>query len=69
MIRNFVGGRFADATRWLAEADLHFERNDTFGSLVQVRALMVAVEIACGNHEATTAAYERVIAFLKGELD
>ena len=38
-------GRYRDADRWFAEAELHFERDDTFGTLIHVRALHVGVAV------------------------
>jgi DNA-binding CsgD family transcriptional regulator len=57
-------GRFRDAARWLAEAELHFELQDTFGNLLHVRALRVGVEYASGDAEAAMAAHDALLATL-----
>jgi DNA-binding CsgD family transcriptional regulator len=41
-----VAGRYRDAARWLAEAEIHFERRDTFGALMIARAFQVGVAAA-----------------------
>lgn len=38
-----VDGRYRDAARWLAEAEVHFELRDTFGALLITRAFQVGV--------------------------
>jgi DNA-binding CsgD family transcriptional regulator len=38
-----VAGRYRDAARWLAEAEVHFEHRDTFGALMITRAFQVGV--------------------------
>ena len=38
-----VDGRYRDAARWLAEAEVHFEHRDTFGALMITRAFQVGV--------------------------
>jgi DNA-binding NarL/FixJ family response regulator len=62
----FLRGRHRDAARWLAEAELHFERQDTFGNLLHVAALRVGVEHYGGDAEAAVAAYERLQRALAG---
>jgi len=51
-------GRLRDAARWLAEAQVHFERRDPFGALVAARATQVLVAQASGDADATAAALE-----------
>lgn len=51
-------GRLSDAARWLAEAEVHFERRDPFGALVAARATQVLVAQATGDADATAAALE-----------
>ena len=48
-------GRFRDAARWFAEAELHFEHQDTFGSLIHVRAFGVGVESSPASRGAAAA--------------
>jgi len=62
----FLAGLYRDADRWFAEAELHFERDDTFGTLIHVRALRVGVGFATGDGEAADAALERMHAALAG---
>jgi DNA-binding CsgD family transcriptional regulator len=52
----FLEGRYVDATRWLAEAALHLEVQDAFGTLIAVRATQVGVAYGMGDHAATAAA-------------
>jgi DNA-binding NarL/FixJ family response regulator len=52
----FLEGRFVDAARWLAEAGLHLEIQDAFGTLIAVRATQVGVAYGMGDHEGTVAA-------------
>ncbi len=47
-----VAGRYRDAARWLAEAEVHFEQRDTFGALMIARAFQVGV--ACFTADART---------------
>jgi DNA-binding NarL/FixJ family response regulator len=61
-----MDGRTRDAARWLAEADLHFERNDTFGTLTQVRALQVGVAAMLGDLAGVDAAEARLHEALGG---
>lgn len=49
----FFEGRFVDAGRWLAEAALHLEVQDAFGTLIAVRATQVGVAFGMGDHAAT----------------
>ncbi|MBE2318203.1 AAA family ATPase [Solirubrobacter sp. CPCC 204708] len=55
-----MGGRFADARRWLAEAATHFERQDPFGSILAVRAFQIAVALGTGAVEAAADAALRL---------
>jgi DNA-binding CsgD family transcriptional regulator len=45
----FLRGRLKDAERWLAEAELHFEREDVWGTIAE--ALVLRVRIACLIHD------------------
>ena len=47
----FVRGRFRDAGRWLAEAELHFARDDAFGTIADVLALKVGTAYFTGDAE------------------
>ncbi len=56
----FMAGRHRNAARWLAEAELHFEHHDTFGTLIHVRAVQVGVAFHRGDLDGTTAAAARL---------
>jgi DNA-binding CsgD family transcriptional regulator len=60
-----VAGRFRDATRRLAEAELHFERQDAFGSIVVVLAHRATVANTIGDRATAAASLDR----LNSELD
>jgi DNA-binding CsgD family transcriptional regulator len=62
----FQAGRFRDAARWFAEAELHFEQQDTFGSLIHVRAFDVGVDVFTGDPAAAAASLEAMRAALGG---
>ena len=62
----FLNGRFRDAERWLAEAELHFERRDVFGSLLQVRLLQLGIAYFTGDLPRAIAALDDVRAVLDG---
>jgi DNA-binding NarL/FixJ family response regulator len=59
----FLGGRFRDADRWLAEAELHFERDDAFGTIAEALVFQVGVAYSTGDADraATTLARLREI--------
>ncbi len=62
----FLRGRYRDAARWLTEAELHFEHQDTFGNLLHARALRVGIEHFSGDRDAALAAYGALQATLAG---
>ena len=62
----FLRGHLRDAARWFAEADLHFERHDTFGSLLHVRAMRVGVDFFSGDRDAALASRDLLRATLDG---
>ena len=47
----YLAGRYGDATRFLAEAEVHFEHRDTFGALVITRAFQVGVACMIGDEK------------------
>ena len=57
---HFMAGRFADATRRLAEAELHFERQDAFSTIVMVLSHRAGVANVTGDPEAAAAALQRL---------
>jgi DNA-binding NarL/FixJ family response regulator len=63
---HLLAGRYRDAGRWFAEAELHFEQEDTFGTLIHVRALRVGVDFFTGDLPAAAATLERLHAALAG---
>jgi DNA-binding NarL/FixJ family response regulator len=54
----FMRGRFRDAERWLAEAELHFEREDAFGTLAEVLVLRVGIAYLTGDPAGAAATLE-----------
>jgi DNA-binding CsgD family transcriptional regulator len=63
---NHLAGRYRDAARWYEEAELHFELQDTFGTLIHVRAMRVGADYFAGEIEAALASLERMHAALGG---
>ena len=61
-----MAGRFNDATRRLAEAELHFERQDAFNTIVMVLAHRAGVANVTGDPVAAAAALERLDDALAG---
>jgi DNA-binding CsgD family transcriptional regulator/DNA replicative helicase MCM subunit Mcm2 (Cdc46/Mcm family) len=55
----FSEGRFAQASRWLAEAELHLERRDAGGLLTLVNSLRVGVACFTGDLQSIDPALER----------
>jgi DNA-binding CsgD family transcriptional regulator/type II secretory pathway predicted ATPase ExeA len=53
---HFQRGRYRDAARWLAEAQVHFEHHDPFSTIIDVRVLEVGVACFAGDFDATMAA-------------
>jgi DNA-binding NarL/FixJ family response regulator len=60
-------GRFEDASRWLAEAEVHLEQQDAFGTLVVARANQVGIAYYTGDSAGAATALERCRAALDGE--
>jgi DNA-binding CsgD family transcriptional regulator len=58
-------GELVEASRWLAEAELRFERQDIFGYLCVTRALQVEIVAARGDADAV----EPALARCRGALD
>ena len=59
-------GHYRDAGRWLAEAEVHFGLEDTFGNLMHSLALRVGVDLFRGEPEAALASHARLQATLAG---
>ena len=62
----FLAGRYREAARWYEEAELHFETQDTFGTLIHVRAMRIGVDVFTGDLPGTAASLERLHASLDG---
>ena len=60
----FQEGRYADTSRWLAEAETQFERQDAFGTQLHVRMLQLGILLGSGDLPAVAPALERVHAAL-----
>ncbi len=63
---HFMAGRFDDATRRLAEAELHFERQDAFSTMVMVLSHRSSVASVTGDPVAAAAALQRLDDALDG---
>ena len=61
-----LAGRYRDATRWLSEAELHYEQQDTLGVLVIARQALVSVARQTGNADRTIEAARRCLDTLQG---
>jgi ATP/maltotriose-dependent transcriptional regulator MalT len=60
---HFHRGRYRDAARWLAEAEIHFEQQDLFNVMLSVRALRVGIACFTGDFDGTMSALERLRRF------
>jgi DNA-binding NarL/FixJ family response regulator/type II secretory pathway predicted ATPase ExeA len=56
----FLRGAYHDAARWLAEAELHLQVRDTFGVMVNARALEVGIAYFTREFDAAAIASERL---------
>ena len=63
---HFMAGRFDDATRRLAEAELHFERQDAFGTIVMVLSHRSGVASVTGDRVGAAAALQSLDEALAG---
>ena len=57
----FWQGRFADARRWLNDAELQLAHRDVVGLLVAVRSLLVGIGAATGDPELAASAHARLV--------
>ncbi len=60
---HFLRARYRDATRWLAEAEIHFEQQDRFNVMLSIRVLRVGVACFTGDFDGTMTALDRLRAF------
>jgi DNA-binding NarL/FixJ family response regulator len=56
----FVRGRFRDTERWLAEAALHFGREDAFGTVAEALVLQVGIAYFSGDADRAAATVARL---------
>jgi DNA-binding CsgD family transcriptional regulator len=59
----FLQGRYRDASRWLAEAEIHFQHQDPFNVMLSVWVLRVGIACFTGEFDATITALERMHGF------
>jgi hypothetical protein len=62
---HLVRGRYRDATRWLAEAEIHLLRHDPFGAMVLVRCTAVGIACFTGDFDGTLTEHERLEAWTR----
>jgi ATP/maltotriose-dependent transcriptional regulator MalT len=55
----FIAGRYRDAARWLAEAEVHLEHHDAYGALLNVHATRVGIAYYTGDAPAAETAIRR----------
>jgi DNA-binding CsgD family transcriptional regulator len=60
---HFLRAQYRDASRWLAEAEIHFQLQDPFNVMLAVRALRVGIACFTGDFDGTTTALEDMRAF------
>jgi DNA-binding NarL/FixJ family response regulator len=60
---HFLRARYRDASRWLAEAEIHLQQQDPFNVMLSVRALGVGIACFTGDFDSTMTALERMRAF------
>jgi DNA-binding NarL/FixJ family response regulator len=61
---HLVRGRYRDAARWLAEAEIHLLGHDPFGAMVLVRCTAVGIACFTGDFDGTLTAHERLEAWI-----
>ena len=60
---HFLRARYRDASRWLAEAEIHFHQHDPFNVMLSVRSLRVGIACFTGDFDGTMIALEQMRAF------
>jgi DNA-binding NarL/FixJ family response regulator/type II secretory pathway predicted ATPase ExeA len=63
---HFLRGAYHDAARWLAEAELNLKIQDTFGVMINARALEVGIAYFTRDFDAAAIAAERLEAGVDG---
>jgi DNA-binding CsgD family transcriptional regulator len=61
---HLMRGRYRDADRWLAEAELQLRHADPYNTMVLVRTTAVGIACFTGDFDRTLAAYERLEAWV-----
>jgi ATP/maltotriose-dependent transcriptional regulator MalT len=56
----FLRGEFRDASRWLAEAEVHFGQQDPLNVILTVRALQVGIASFTGDFDGAVVALDRM---------
>jgi DNA-binding NarL/FixJ family response regulator len=59
----FLRARHRDASRWLAEAEIHFQQQDLFNAMLAARVLRVGIGCFTGDFEGTMNALDGMRAF------
>ncbi len=60
---HFFRGRYRDAARWLAEAEIHLQQQDPFNAMAGARVLRVGIACFTGDFDATMIALDRLHAW------
>lgn len=60
---HFLRAAYRDASRWLAEAEIHLEQQDPLNGMLSVRALRVGIAHFTGDFDGTMIALEQMRAF------
>jgi ATP/maltotriose-dependent transcriptional regulator MalT len=60
---HFLRGRYRDAVRWVAEAEVHFQQQDPFNAMLSVRVLRVGIACFTGDFDGTMTALDHLRAF------
>jgi DNA-binding NarL/FixJ family response regulator len=60
---HFLRGRYRDASRWVAEAEVHFQQHDPFNAMLGIRSLQVGIAYFTGDFDRTMSATARLRAW------
>jgi DNA-binding CsgD family transcriptional regulator len=60
---HFHRAQYQDASRWLVEAEIHFQHHDPFNVMLSVQALRVGIACSRGDFDATMVALDRLRTF------
>jgi DNA-binding NarL/FixJ family response regulator len=67
-VLHFMRGRYRDAARWFAEAQLHYGEHDVVGAVVPVHAFQVGVAAVTGDFDGAAVALDRIDSVLHGRV-